>query len=42
MDQVKAPERHEVMVDTNIDSFDMSYEESVSSTLLSVKVRSTF
>jgi hypothetical protein len=30
LDQHKAPEWHEAMVNANIDSFEMSYEESVS------------
>jgi hypothetical protein len=30
LDQANAPEWHEVMVNANIDIFDMSYEESVS------------
>jgi hypothetical protein len=30
LDQAKAPERLEAMVDSNIDIFDMSYEEFVS------------
>jgi hypothetical protein len=31
LDQAKAPEWHEAMVNANIDIFEMSYEESVSS-----------
>jgi hypothetical protein len=30
LDQVKAPECHEAMVNANIEIFEMSYEESVS------------
>jgi hypothetical protein len=30
LDQAKTPEWHEVMVNANIDIFEMSYEESVS------------
>jgi hypothetical protein len=30
LDQVKAPEWHEAMVNANIEIFEMSYEESVS------------
>jgi hypothetical protein len=30
LDQAKAPEWHEEMVNTNIDNFEISYEESVS------------
>jgi protein associated with RNAse G/E len=30
LDQEKAPERHEAMVNANIDIFEMFYEESVS------------
>jgi hypothetical protein len=30
LDQAKAPEWHEAMVNSNIDIFEMSYEESVS------------
>jgi hypothetical protein len=30
LDQAKAPEWHEAMVDANIDNFEMTYEESVS------------